>query len=89
MTETLLALASTGFLLAFVACCVASGMLQLAAWRHTREGVGFSPKALLHPEAYFDEIGLRQMTLSKRLLTLGGVAYLGFGALSLFSRVVG
>ncbi len=90
MTQTLLALAQQAFLLTFVACCAASGMLQAVAWmRHTREGVPVSPRALLEPEAYFDEVGLRQILLSRRLITLGGMAYLGFGAMLLFARVAG
>lgn len=85
----LLAFLATGMLVTFVACCAASGMLQIVAWsRHVREGVQPSPRALLEPEAYFDAIGLRQIALSRRLLLLGGVAYLGFGALTLFSQVV-
>ena len=90
MTQTLLSLASTTLLFVFVGCCAASGMLQASAWmRHTREGVPASPRALFEPERYFDEIGLRQIVLSRWLVTLGAVAYLGFGAISLFSRVVG
>lgn len=90
MTQTLVSLLSTGMLVTFVACCAASGMLQIVAWsRHVKEGVQASPRALLDPEPYFDAIGLRQILLSKRLLTLGGVSYLGFGALMLFSQALG
>jgi len=90
VTQTLLSLASTTLLFVFVGCCSASGMLQASAWmRHKREGAAVSVRALVEPEQYFDEIGLRQILLSRRLLTLGGVAYLGFGAISLFSRAVG
>lgn len=86
----LIGLLASAMLVTFVACCAASGMLQIVAWsRHVREGVRPSPRALLDPEAHFDAIGLRQIVLSKRLLTLGAVAYLGFGALTLFSQVVG
>ena len=86
----LLSFLATGMLVTFVACCAASGMLQIVAWsRHVREGVRPSPRAILAPEAHFDAVGLRQILLSRRLLMLGGVAYLGFGALTLLSQGVG
>lgn len=72
----------------FIICCVVSAGLQILAWsRHAREGVSVSVRALWNPEGYFDEIGLRQMRVARRLLTLGGVAYLGYGALIVASNV--
>lgn len=80
--ETLLQLLSTALLLSFVLCCVASGFLQVRAWgRHARRDVPVSLRALRQPEEFFDGIGLRQMLLARRLLTVGGVAYVTYGLL--------
>mgnify|MGYP003575490678 FL=1 len=78
-----------GLVLTFIACCVTSAMLQIVAWtRHAREGVPVSLRALWQPEEHFDEIGIRQITLARTLLTIGGVAYLSFGVLSLAARAL-
>jgi hypothetical protein len=78
-----------GLVLAFVMCCIASAMLQVVAWtRHAREGARVSLRALRHPEEHFDEIGVRQITLARTLLTIGGVAYLSFGVLLLATRAL-
>ena len=74
---------------AFVLCCVVSGMLQLFAWtRHARRDVPFSVRALTKPEEYFDGVGLRQILLARRVLTVGGVAYLSYGVLIVASNVL-
>ena len=79
----------TAFVLSFVSCCVVSGILQLLAWtRHAREGATVSLRALRHPEEYFDPIGLRQMALARRLLLVGGVAYLSYGVLMVAATVL-
>lgn len=84
----LLALLSTTLLFAFVICCVVSAVLQILAWsRHSREGVSVSLRALWKPEGYFDEVGRRQIELARRLLTVGGMAYLLFGALLVVAQV--
>lgn len=79
----------TTALFAFVICCVVSAALQIIAWsRHAREGAPVSLRALWKPEGYFDEIGLRQMQLARRLLLAGGVAYLTFGAANVAAIVI-
>ncbi len=79
-----LAIFGVGLVLTFIGCCVSSAMLQIVAWtRHAREGVPVSLRALWKPEEHFDEVGVRQITLARSLLTVGGVAYLSFGVLNL------
>ena len=79
---TFVEILSTALLLSFVFCCVASGFLQVRAWgRHARPDVPVSLRALREPEHFFDPIGHRQMILAKRLLTIGGVAYVTYGLL--------
>jgi hypothetical protein len=65
--------------LTFVACCLASAALQMLAW--TRHATAFPSifGALKNPEKYFDEIGVRQIHLARRLLLIGGAAYLTYG----------
>jgi hypothetical protein len=66
----------------FVACCVASALLQVVAWtRHKKEGVPINPGAVWKPEGSFDDVGLFQMRLAKRALLIGGVLYLSWGLL--------
>ena len=77
-------LATFGTLLffSFIACCVASSLLQIRAWtRHKLEGVPINPGALWKPEGHFDAIGLHQMRIAKRALIIGGVMYLSYGLL--------
>ncbi len=84
----LLPLLSTALFFAFIICCVVSAVLQILAWsRHSREGVPVSVRALWKPEGYFDEIGTRQVELARRLITVGGLAYLLLGALIVVARV--
>ncbi len=78
-----------GLLLTFVACCVASGGLQIVAWtRHALPGSGVSLRAFREPERFFDRVGVYQMRIARRLLTVGGVAYLSFGAVLLLGRAL-
>lgn len=85
--ETLLPILSTGLLMSFVLCCVASGFLQVRAWgRHVLPDTRVSLRALREPQNYFDAIGLRQILLARRLLTIGGVAYVTYGALIIVSN---
>lgn len=80
--STVVEILSTALILSFVLCCVASGFLQVRAWgRHALPDVPVSLRALRHPEQFFDEIGFRQMVLARRLLTVGGVAYVTYGLL--------
>jgi hypothetical protein len=80
--DTLLEVLSTALLLSFVLCCAASGFLQVRAWgRHALPDVPVSLRALREPERFFDPIGFRQMLLARRLLTIGGVAYVTYGLL--------
>lgn len=75
--STTVEVVTTALLLSFIMCCVMSGMLQILAWsRHAREGVPVSFRALVNPEPFFDEVGVRQIRLARRLLTLGASAYL-------------
>lgn len=81
---TLLDVVGTALLLSFVFCCAASGFLQIRAWgRHARPGTPVSLRALREPAEFFDSIGLRQMQLARRLLLVGGVAYVSYGLLLL------
>jgi len=77
-------LATFGALLffSFIACCVASALLQVLAWtRHKAEGASINPGALWKPEGHFDAVGLYQMRIAKRALIIGGVMYLSYGLL--------
>ena len=81
-------LATFGTLLffSFIACCVASALLQVLAWtRHKREGAPVNPGALWKPEGSFDDIGLHQMRIAKRALIIGGVMYLSYGLLMILT----
>jgi hypothetical protein len=81
------ALIGNALVFSFIICCVVSAALQILAWsRHAREGVPVSLRALWRPEGYFDEIGLHQIRLARRLLTVGGCAYLAYGVLLLFTQ---
>jgi hypothetical protein len=85
--DTLFQVLSSGLLMSFVLCCVASGFLQVRAWgRHMRPDAPVSLRALREPEQFFDAIGLRQMLLARRLLTVGGVAYVTYGLLIVVSN---
>lgn len=80
---------AVALVLSFVLSCVFSGILQVLAWsRHAREGVPVSFRALRNPEAYFDEIGTRQILLARRLLSVGAVAYLTYGLLMVVTNVL-
>jgi hypothetical protein len=85
-------LATFGTLLffSFIACCVASALLQLVAWtRHKREGVPVKPGALWKPEGSFDPIGLYQMRIARRALIVGAVSYLSYAVLIVVARTAG
>ncbi|HYJ80446.1 MAG TPA: hypothetical protein VEW03_12615 [Longimicrobiaceae bacterium] len=87
--ERFFALFSTLLFFSFVACCVASALLQVIAWtRHAREGVRVDPRALWKPEGLFDAIGLFQMKLAKRALVIGAVMYLSYGVMMLLAGTV-
>ena len=87
---TALDLLAAALVFAFVLCCVVSGILQVFAWtRHARRDVPFSVRALTQPQEYFDGVGLRQIQLARRVLTVGGVAYLSYGVLIVASNVLG
>lgn len=88
MSPAFLSFASALLVFSFVTCCVLSAALQVLAWsRHAREGVPVSLRALWRPEGYFDEIGLRQIRLARLLLSVGGVAYLSYGLLTVIANV--
>jgi hypothetical protein len=85
--SAVLGVLSTALVLSFVMCCVLSGLLQVLAWsRHARQGAPVTLRALRHPEQYFDPVGLRQMLLARKLLTVGGAAYLSYGFLIVVSN---
>ena len=66
----------------FVACCVASALLQVIAWtRHKKEGAPVNPAAVWKPEGYFDGVGTYQMRLARAALIIGAVLYLSYGVL--------
>ncbi|MDQ3522222.1 MAG: hypothetical protein M3434_07800 [Gemmatimonadota bacterium] len=84
MSRELMVLAGTAMLLVCLSCCVASALLQIIAWgQHKRPETPISLRALWKPEGYFDAIGMHQIRLARRLLKVGAVAYLLFGALLL------
>ncbi|MDQ3555204.1 MAG: hypothetical protein M3409_00285 [Gemmatimonadota bacterium] len=84
----LLSAVGDGLVLTFVACCVVSAALQIVAWsRHALPGVSVSLRSFQEPERFFDRIGVYQIRLARRLLTVGGVAYLSFGVLLLLGRM--
>ena len=86
----ILSFLATTLVFSFVICCLVSAVLQIVAWtRHARDGVPVSLRALWQPEGYFDEIGLHQIRLARRLLTIGGVAYLSYGFLIVASTILG
>jgi hypothetical protein len=80
---------ATWLVFTFVICCVLSAVLQILAWsRHAREGAPVSIRALWKPEGHFDDVGVRQIQLARRLLLIGGFAYLTFGALNVATAVI-
>lgn len=87
--ERFFTLFSTLLFFSFVACCVASALLQVIAWtRHAKEGVRVEPRALWKPDGYFDQVGLFQMRLAKRALLIGAVMYLSYGVMMLLAGTV-
>ena len=85
---TLVAIVRNALLFSFVICCVVSAVLQVLAWaRHAKAGIPVDIRALWKPEGYFDEVGLHQIRLARRLLTLGAMAYLAYGGLLVFTSV--
>ena len=75
-------------LFSFIICCVVSAALQIVAWsRHAREGAPVTMKALWKPEGYFDEIGLHQIRIARRLLTVGILAYVAYGSTIVISGI--
>lgn len=87
--STTVELLAGALVFSFVLCCVASALLQVRAWsRHMREHANVSLRALWQPEGYFDPVGLRQILLARRLLTIGGAAYLTYGLLIVVSNVL-
>ena len=76
--STLMKVVAASLLLGFFACCVASALLQLLAWRHVRPGEGPTVVGVWKPENYFDEVGLRQMKIARWLLITGGVMFVSY-----------
>jgi len=84
-----LALLSSTLVFSFIICCVVSAVLQIFAWsRHSKAGAPVTIRALWKPEGYFDEVGLHQIRLARRLLTVGGVAYLSYGFLVVATSIL-
>lgn len=76
--------------LCFLGCALASALLQLLAWtRHAREGAPVSLRALWKPEGFFDDVGLHQMHLARRLMTVGMISYLSYGVVLLLAQTFG
>jgi hypothetical protein len=85
-----LALLANTLVFSFIVCCVVSAALQILAWsRHSKRGAPVTVRALWKPEGYFDEVGLHQIRLARRLLMVGGFAYLAYGALIVVMNVAG
>jgi hypothetical protein len=75
-------------LLSFMGCCIASALLQLIAHlRHSRGGGG-GFGAMWKPEGKFDDVGVFQMRLARRLLLVGAVAYLSYGLVTMVAHQV-
>ena len=75
-------------LLSFMGCCIASALLQLIAnLRHSRGGPG-GFGAMWKPEGKFDDVGVFQMRLARRLLMVGAVAYLSYGLVTMVAHQV-
>ena len=75
-------------MLSFMGCCVASALLQLIAHtRHSRGGPG-GLGAMWKPEGKFDDVGVFQMRLARRLLMVGAVAYLSYGLVMMVAHQV-
>jgi len=73
----------------FGSCCVASALLQLVAWtRHRRAEAPIRLGAIWKPDGHFDEMGMRQMQLARRLLLVGAVMYLSYGILMFAASTV-
>jgi hypothetical protein len=90
VSEAVLSFLTTWLLLTFVVCCVVSAALQILAWsRHAKEGAPVSIRALWRPEGHFDAVGLRQILIARRLLLVGGVAYLTLGLVYVIEMVFG
>ena len=86
----ILSLLASTLVFSFVICCLVSAVLHIVAWsRHAREGAPVSLRALWRPEGYFDEVGLHQIHLARRLLTVGAIAYLSYGFLMLITSIRG
>ena len=86
MSAVTMAVVAHALVFSFVICCAVSAALQIVAWsRHSREGAPVTLKALWKPEGYFDEVGIHQILLARRLLNFGGWAYLVYVALFLVS----
>lgn len=85
-----LAIFGNALVFCFVICCIVSALLQVIAWtRHALPGAGVNLRALWRPDGYFDDIGLHQMRLARRLLLLGGAAYVAFGGVLIAGTVAG
>ncbi len=84
-----LSLIANALVVAFIGCCIASAALQVVAWsRHAREGAPVSVRALWKPEGHFDAIGMHQIRLARRLLTIGGIAYLSYGMMLIAAAIL-
>jgi hypothetical protein len=87
--EKALPLLTATLFLSFAICCTASALLQgVAWWRHRLDGRAVNPAALWKPEGYFDEVGMQQMRLARRLILIGAVMYLSYGVLMLLATGV-
>ena len=75
-------------LLSFIICCVVSAALQVMAWsRHAKGGVPITVKALWRPDGFFDEVGMHQIRIARRLLTIGILAYIAYGSTIVIASV--
>jgi hypothetical protein len=86
---SVMGLAGAVMLVGSLGAATGSTFLQLVAWtRHARPGAAVSPMAVWKPAGHFDEVGLRQMLLARRLLIIGLAGYLSVGVLAVVARVL-
>lgn len=86
---SMIGLVGAALMVAALGAATGSTFLQLVAWtKHARPGVAVNPLAVWKPAGYFDEVGLRQMLIARRLLVMGLAGYLSAGVLALAAHVV-
>ncbi|HET6228872.1 MAG TPA: hypothetical protein VFE05_02270 [Longimicrobiaceae bacterium] len=81
----------SSLLLTSMGCAIGSALLQILAWtRHSRPGAQASVASVWKPRPeQFDDTGLRQMLLARRLIIVTMAAYLSYGVVMLLVQTFG